>query len=109
MTKTVAAANAELSRSVAASSRLILDKPTIVAQPHFEVRPKCLPRFPLLYLSLIKRNSSRLRSRSKDSDGSGGLTYKDAGTGGFGGLYPLGDSYLVAGTESTNGGEPSSS
>ncbi|KAE8693722.1 Phosphoribosylformylglycinamidine cyclo-ligase [Hibiscus syriacus] len=118
MTKTVAAANAELSRCVAASSRLILDKPTIAAQPRFEVRPNRLPRFPLLSLSLIKRNSSRLRSMSKDSDGSGGLTYKDAGVdidagtelvrriakmapgiGGFGGLYPLGDSYLVAGTD----------
>lgn len=53
-----------------------------------------------------------------DSDASGGLTYKDAGVdidagselvrriakmapgiGGFGGLYPLGDSFLVAGTD----------
>lgn len=57
-------------------------------------------------------------SMSKSENSSGGLTYKDAGVdidagselvkriakmapgiGGFGGLYPLGDSYLVAGTD----------
>ncbi|KAF3437618.1 hypothetical protein FNV43_RR20374 [Rhamnella rubrinervis] len=60
--------------------------------------------------------SRRVVSMSKNSDG--GLTYKDAGVdidagaelvrriakmapgiGGFGGLYPFGDSYLVAGTD----------
>ncbi|KAK8588208.1 hypothetical protein V6N13_087153 [Hibiscus sabdariffa] len=118
MVKTVAAANAELSRCVVASSRPIFDKPTVTAQPPFAVRPNRLQRFPPLSFSLLERNSCRLRSMSKDSDGSGGLTYKDAGVdidagtelvrriakmapgiGGFGGLYPLGDSYLVAGTD----------
>ncbi|KAE8681645.1 Phosphoribosylformylglycinamidine cyclo-ligase [Hibiscus syriacus] len=118
MTNTVAAANAELARCV---SRPFFDKTTIVAQPPLAVRPNRLQRFPLLSLSLLERNSignSRLRSMSKESDGSGGLTYKDAGVdidagtelvrriakmapgiGGFGGLFPLGDSYLVAGTD----------
>ncbi|KAG8477618.1 hypothetical protein CXB51_030382 [Gossypium anomalum] len=123
MTNTVAAANAEVSRCVAASSRPIFDKPTIATQPPLVIRPYRLfsQRFPLLSLSLLERNSissSRLRSMPKDSDASGGLTYKDAGVdidagselvrriakmapgiGGFGGLYPLGDSFLVAGTD----------
>ncbi|KAE8692051.1 Phosphoribosylformylglycinamidine cyclo-ligase [Hibiscus syriacus] len=114
MTNTVATANAELSRCV---SRPVFDKPTIATQSPLAVRPNRLQRFPCLSLSLLERNS-RLRSMSKDSDGSGGLTYKDAGVdidagtelvrriakmapgiGGFGGLFPLGDSYLVAGTD----------
>lgn len=123
MTNTVAAANAEISRYVAASSRLIFDEPTIATQPPLVIRPYRLfsQRFPLLSLSLLERNSissSRLRSMPNDSDASGGLTYKDAGVdidagselvrriakmapgiGGFGGLYPLGDSFLVAGTD----------
>ncbi|MBA0686099.1 hypothetical protein Goari_013720 [Gossypium aridum] len=123
MTNTVAAANAEISRYVAASSRPIFDKPTIATQPPLVIRPYRLfsQRFPLLSLSLLERNSissSRLRSLPNDSDASGGLTYKDAGVdidagselvrriakmapgiGGFGGLYPLGDSFLVAGTD----------
>lgn len=123
MTNTVAAANAEISRCVAASSRPIFDEPTIATQPPLVIRPYRLfsQRFPLLSLSLLERNSissSRLRSMPNDSDASGGLTYKDAGVdidagselvrriakmapgiGGFGGLYPLGDSFLVAGTD----------
>ncbi|MBA0802503.1 hypothetical protein Gohar_012788, partial [Gossypium harknessii] len=123
MTNTVAAANAEISRYVAASSRPIFDKSTIATQPPLVIRPYRLfsQRFPLLSLSLLERNSistSRLRSLPNDSDASGGLTYKDAGVdidagselvrriakmapgiGGFGGLYPLGDSFLVAGTD----------
>ncbi|MBA0589852.1 phosphoribosylformylglycinamidine cyclo-ligase, chloroplastic/mitochondrial [Gossypium raimondii] len=123
MTNTVAAANAEISRYVAASSRPIFDKPTIATQPPLVIRPYRLfsQRFPLLSLSLLERNSissSRLRSLPNGSDASGGLTYKDAGVdidagselvrriakmapgiGGFGGLYPLGDSFLVAGTD----------
>ncbi|KAA3475101.1 phosphoribosylformylglycinamidine cyclo-ligase, chloroplastic/mitochondrial-like [Gossypium australe] len=123
MTNTVAAANAEISRCVAASSRPIFDKPTIATQPPLVIRPYRLfsQRFPLLSLSLLERNSMsscRLRSLPNDSDASGGLTYKDAGVdidagselvrriakmapgiGGFGGLYPLGDSFLVAGTD----------
>ncbi|KAL9244888.1 hypothetical protein vseg_018605 [Gypsophila vaccaria] len=68
-----------------------------------------------------KRVMQKSRVLSKGSEGgesSGGLTYKEAGVdidagselvrriakmapgiGGFGGLYPLGDSYLVAGTD----------
>ncbi|KAJ8433936.1 hypothetical protein Cgig2_001865 [Carnegiea gigantea] len=61
---------------------------------------------------------NRVVSMSSNVNESGGLTYKDAGVdidagselvrriakmapgiGGFGGLYPLGDSYLVAGTD----------
>ncbi|KAG4174290.1 hypothetical protein ERO13_A11G111100v2 [Gossypium hirsutum] len=123
MTNTVAAANAEISRCVAASSRPIFDEPTIATQTPLVIRPYRLfsQRFPLLSLSLLERNSissSRLRSMPNDSDASGGLTYKDAGVdidagselvrriakmapgiGGFGGLYPLGDSFLVAGTD----------
>ncbi|GMI66620.1 EMBRYO DEFECTIVE 2818 [Hibiscus trionum] len=121
MTNTVAAANAELSRCVAVSPIPVFDKPTIAAQPPLAVRSNRLQRYPLLSLSLLERSAihnSRLRSMSKDSDGSGGLTYKDAGVdidagtelvrriakmapgiGGFGGLFPLGDSYLVAGTD----------
>ncbi|MBA0741483.1 hypothetical protein Gogos_014635 [Gossypium gossypioides] len=123
MTNTVAAANAEISRYVEASSRPIFDKPTIATQPPLVIRPYRLfsQRFPLLSLSLLERHSissSRLRSLPNDSDASGGLTYKDAGVdidagselvrriakmapgiGGFGGLYPLGDSFLVAGTD----------
>ncbi|KAK8565523.1 hypothetical protein V6N13_020622 [Hibiscus sabdariffa] len=121
MTKTVAAANAELSRCVAVSSRPALDKPAIAAQPPLAVGSNRLQRYPLLSSSLPERNAicnSRLRSMSKDSGGPGGLTYKDAGVdidagtelvrriakmapgiGGFGGLFPLGDSYLVAGTD----------
>ncbi|KAB2056675.1 hypothetical protein ES319_A11G118900v1 [Gossypium barbadense] len=123
MTKTVAAANAEISRCVAASSRPIFDEPTIATQTPLVIRPYRLfsQRFPLLSLSLLERNSissSRLRSMPNDSDASGGLTYKDAGVdidagselvrriakmapgiGGFGGIYPLGDSFLVAGTD----------
>ncbi|KAK5783789.1 Phosphoribosylformylglycinamidine cyclo-ligase, chloroplastic -like protein [Gossypium arboreum] len=123
MTNTVAAANAEISRCVAASSRPIFDEPTIATQTPLVIRPYRLfsQRFPLLSLSLLERNSissSRFRSMPNDSDASGGLTYKDAGVdidagselvrriakmapgiGGFGGLYPLGDSFLVAGTD----------
>ncbi|CAK8579003.1 unnamed protein product [Lathyrus sativus] len=65
----------------------------------------------------LKRNDNRVVSVSADGSGKG-LTYKDAGVdidagselvrriakmapgiGGFGGLFPLGDSYLVAGTD----------
>ncbi|THF94347.1 hypothetical protein TEA_019927 [Camellia sinensis var. sinensis] len=63
-------------------------------------------------------SSSNNHSESSGSSSGGGLTYKDAGVdidaeselvrriakmapviGGFGGLFPLGDSYLVAGTD----------
>ncbi|EOX95221.1 Phosphoribosylformylglycinamidine cyclo-ligase [Theobroma cacao] len=124
MTNTLAAANVELSRCVAASSRPSFDKPTTATQPAFGITPyRCFSqRYAPLSLSPQGRNSvshSRINSMSKnDSDEAGGLTYKDAGVdidagselvkriakmapgiGGFGGLYPLGDSYLVAGTD----------
>ncbi|XVE73400.1 hypothetical protein DITRI_Ditri11bG0115100 [Diplodiscus trichospermus] len=123
MTKNLAAANAELSRCVAASSRPTFDKPTAATQPPFAIRPYRFfsKRHPLLSLSPQGRHiisNNRVLSMAKDSDGSAGLTYKDAGVdidagselvrriakmapgiGGFGGLYPLGDSYLVAGTD----------
>ncbi|PPS00254.1 hypothetical protein GOBAR_AA20418 [Gossypium barbadense] len=111
MTKTVAAANAEISRCVAASSRPIFDEPTIATQTPLVIRPYRLfsQRFPLLSLSLLERNSissSRLRSMPNDSDASGGLTYKDAGVDIDAGselvrriakMAP--DSFLVAGTD----------
>ncbi|XP_010544984.1 PREDICTED: phosphoribosylformylglycinamidine cyclo-ligase, chloroplastic [Tarenaya hassleriana] len=89
-------------------------------------RLRCVPASPKdLSAGLFLRGGARTRVRStrclsmSDSDaGAGGLTYKDAGVdidagtelvrriakmapgiGGFGGLYPLGDSYLVAGTD----------
>ncbi|XWS36118.1 hypothetical protein CRYUN_Cryun20dG0057000 [Craigia yunnanensis] len=124
MTNTLAAANAQLSRCVAASSRPIFDKPTTDTQAPFGIRPyRCFsPKYSLLSLPPQGRHSffsTRIISMSKkDSEGAGGLTYKDAGVdidagselvrriakmapgiGGFGGLYPLGDSYLVAGTD----------
>ncbi|XVF80649.1 hypothetical protein PTKIN_Ptkin15bG0090900 [Pterospermum kingtungense] len=121
MTNTVRAANPELSRCVAVSSRPIFDKSTTTTQPSFGIRPFS-QKYPLFSLSIQGRHSvsnSRILSMSKkDSDGAGGLTYKDSGVdidagselvrriakmapgiGGFGGLYPLGDSYLVAGTD----------
>ncbi|XVF22124.1 hypothetical protein REPUB_Repub12eG0146800 [Reevesia pubescens] len=123
MAKTLAAANAQLSRCFAASSIPTFDKPTPATQPPFPIRPYRFfsQSYPLLSLSPRRRHiisKTHILSMSKVSDGSGGLTYKDAGVdidagselvrriakmapgiGGFGGLYPLGDSYLVAGTD----------
>ncbi|GMP67359.1 hypothetical protein CsSME_00027377 [Camellia sinensis var. sinensis] len=69
-------------------------------------------------ITVSMSSSSNNHSESSGSSSGGGLTYKDAGvdidagselvrriakmapvTGGFGGLFPLGDSYLVAGTD----------
>ncbi|XP_022759673.1 phosphoribosylformylglycinamidine cyclo-ligase, chloroplastic/mitochondrial [Durio zibethinus] len=123
MTNTLAAANAELSHCFAASSRPTFDKPVTATQPPYGMRPYRFfsQGYPLLSLSPQRRpsiSSSRIIAMSNYSDGLGGLTYKDAGVdidagselvrriakmapgiGGFGGLYPLGDSYLVAGTD----------
>ncbi|EEF47295.1 phosphoribosylformylglycinamidine cyclo-ligase, chloroplastic [Ricinus communis] len=119
MTTTVAA-NTELSRALAAS--------TISSSVRLKFKParhssmnRLSYRFPLLSVSAAAKSSIVSMSKegdSKSGDGSGGLTYKDTGVdidagselvkriakmapgiGGFGGLYPLGDSYLVAGTD----------
>ncbi|OMO63957.1 hypothetical protein CCACVL1_22158 [Corchorus capsularis] len=124
MTNTSAAASAELSRCVAASFIPSFDKPAAASQSPFGISPlrRFSPRYPRLSFFPQGRSgvsSCRVISMSKkDSDGAAGLTYKDAGVdidagtelvrriakmapgiGGFGGLYPLGDSYLVAGTD----------
>ncbi|KAI0510631.1 hypothetical protein KFK09_011239 [Dendrobium nobile] len=105
-----AVARAErLHGSVVASRRPSCSKfPGFYAKPANEIR---LPR------SILKMNGGRI-SCSTSNNGWKGLTYKDAGVdidagtelvrriakmtpgiGGFGGLYPLGDSYLVASTD----------
>lgn len=84
--------------------------------------PKKLSSSPLSWKGVefkrVLEKSSRVFSVSSSRNESDGLTYKDAGVdidagselvrriakmapgiGGFGGLYPLGDSYLVAGTD----------
>ncbi|GLT42614.1 hypothetical protein SLA2020_166050 [Shorea laevis] len=119
MTNTFAAANTELSRSVAASIGLSFAEP-VTARPQSSVRP--FPCFSESHRRLSVSVPGRVRRvfamSKKDSDGDLGLTYKDAGVdieagtelvrriakmapgiGGFGGLFPLGDSYLVAGTD----------
>ncbi|KAH7529027.1 hypothetical protein FEM48_Zijuj05G0140000 [Ziziphus jujuba var. spinosa] len=117
--------SADLSRCVVDSIRL--SRPNPNHHPHFchictfssgspsnQFSPLSLVVEPL-GVSKISR-SRRVISMSKNADG--GLTYKDAGVdidagselvrriakmapgiGGFGGLYPFGDHYLVAGTD----------
>ncbi|XP_065863396.1 phosphoribosylformylglycinamidine cyclo-ligase, chloroplastic/mitochondrial-like [Euphorbia lathyris] len=110
----------ELSRSFAASTTPSF-KPTLT-QPHVPdfAFSRLSHRFPLLSSAINKSSVfSKLKESDHESaDGVGGLTYKDAGVdidagselvrriakmspgiGGFGGLFPLGDSYLVAGTD----------
>ncbi|KAJ4838645.1 Phosphoribosylformylglycinamidine cyclo-ligase, chloroplastic [Turnera subulata] len=111
MTTTTITPTTELSRAVAPSSSS--SRPFAA---HF-LRRNCpfnrsSNRFPLLSMSASGKNPP------SGDHGAGGLTYKDAGVdidagaelvrriqkmapglGGFGGLYPLGDSYLVAGTD----------
>ncbi|CAN6467838.1 unnamed protein product [Victoria cruziana] len=77
-----------------------------------------MPRPGLFSLSSRVPRISSIRMTQQQQGGRGGLTYKDAGVdidagselvrriakmapgiGGFGGLFPLGDSYLVAGTD----------
>ncbi|GFS34803.1 phosphoribosylformylglycinamidine cyclo-ligase, chloroplast [Actinidia rufa] len=79
---------------------------------------KRLVRIPLTCKQVSGLRTVPMSSKSKDQSEGGGLTYKDAGVdidagselvrriakmapgiGGFGGLFPLGDSYLVAGTD----------
>ncbi|TXG47357.1 hypothetical protein EZV62_026651 [Acer yangbiense] len=122
------AANTELSRCFAASIRSSQDKPNTTTNIplHNCAADRFSSRFPLLSATSDEvrpiriRNNGRMLSMLKNASGgsSDGLTYKDAGVdidagselvrriakmapgiGGFGGLYPLGDSYLVAGTD----------
>ncbi|XP_050364854.1 phosphoribosylformylglycinamidine cyclo-ligase, chloroplastic/mitochondrial [Argentina anserina] len=111
--------NPDLSLSFATSSRPSYSKPN---STHTH-----LPRLPSLTFSGLSVASSSGPSKSRSlcavsknvgSDQDGGFSYKDAGVdidagaelvrriakmapgiGGFGGLFPLGDSYLVAGTD----------
>ncbi|KAI5599190.1 hypothetical protein POPTR_002G198600v4 [Populus trichocarpa] len=120
MATTSIASNTELSRAIAASIRPSSNKPLATQQP----KGRCTfnrfsDRFPLLSVRATSNSSMSKENSSKSGDGAGGgLTYKDAGVdidagselvrriakmapgiGGFGGLFPLGDSYLVAGTD----------
>lgn len=81
--------------------------------------PLSPPTLPPVSLKTRATASSKIESLSKrEEDGDGKMTYKDAGVdidagselvrriakmapgiGGFGGLFPFGDSYLVAGTD----------
>uniref|UniRef100_A0A6N2N4Z3 phosphoribosylformylglycinamidine cyclo-ligase n=1 Tax=Salix viminalis TaxID=40686 RepID=A0A6N2N4Z3_SALVM len=114
------ASNTELSRAIAASIRHSSNKPLVTQQP----TGRCMfnrlsDRFPHLSVRATRNSSMSKENSRKSGDGAGGgLTYKDAGVdidagselvrriakmapgiGGFGGLFPLGDSYLVAGTD----------
>ncbi|KAJ6334430.1 hypothetical protein OIU78_011333 [Salix suchowensis] len=114
------ASNTELSRAIAASIRHSSNKPLATQQP----TGRCMfnrlsDRFPRLSVRATRNSSMSKENSRKSGDGAGGgLTYKDAGVdidagselvrriakmapgiGGFGGLFPLGDSYLVAGTD----------
>ncbi|CAK7348384.1 unnamed protein product [Dovyalis caffra] len=120
MASTSIASNAELSAAVAASIRPSSNEPLATRQPIGRCSfSRFSDRFPLLSVRATSNNSMSMENSSKSSDGAaGGLTYKDAGVdidagselvrriakmapgiGGFGGLFPLGDSYLVAGTD----------
>lgn len=122
MTNSFAAVNADLSRSVAAAIVPNFAEPA-AAGPQSRPRSfRCFSeKLPLPALSVLRRSGSDCRVSAiskKDLGGEDGLTYKDAGVdidagaelvrriakmtsgiGGFGGLFPLGDSYLVAGTD----------
>ncbi|KAK3188024.1 hypothetical protein Dsin_027585 [Dipteronia sinensis] len=122
------AANTELTRCFAASIRSSHDKPNTTTNIplHKCATDRFSSRFPLLSATSDDvrprriRNNGRMLAMLKNASGgsSDGLTYKDAGVdidagselvrriakmapgiGGFGGLFPLGDSYLVAGTD----------
>ncbi|XP_061961269.1 phosphoribosylformylglycinamidine cyclo-ligase, chloroplastic-like isoform X1 [Populus nigra] len=120
MATTIIASNTELSRVVAVSIRPSSNKPLVT---HQYIGRYSFSRFsnifPLLSARATSNSSMSKENSSKSGDGAGGrLTYKDAGVdidagselirriakmapgiGGFGGLFPLGDSYLVAGTD----------
>nr|APR64065.1 hypothetical protein [Populus tomentosa] len=114
------ASNTELSRVVAVSIRPSSNKPLVTQQSIGRYSfSRFSNRFPLLSVRATSNSSMSKENSSKSGDGAGGrLTYKDAGVdtdagselirriakmapgiGGFGGLFPLGDSYLVAGTD----------
>ncbi|KAH7568914.1 hypothetical protein ACOSQ2_012343 [Xanthoceras sorbifolium] len=122
------AANTELSRCFVASIRSSHDKPNnaTMIPLHKCATDRFSSRFPHLSANFDEvrprriRNNGLILSMLKNASGgsSDGLTYKDAGVdidagselvrriakmapgiGGFGGLFPLGDSYLVAGTD----------
>ncbi|KAG6785053.1 hypothetical protein POTOM_010776 [Populus tomentosa] len=120
MATTSIASNTELSRAIAASIRPSSNKPLATQQPIGRCTfNRFSDRFPLLSVRATRNSSMSKENSSKSGDGAGGgLTYKDAGVdidagselvrriakmapgiGGFGGLFPLGDSYLVAGTD----------
>ncbi|KAL9397287.1 hypothetical protein Peur_011540 [Populus x canadensis] len=120
MATTSIASNTELSRAIAASIRPSSNKPLATQQPIGRCTfNRFSDRFPLLSVRATSNSSMSKENSSKSGDGAGGgLTYKDAGVdidagselvrriakmapgiGGFGGLFPLGDSYLVAGTD----------
>ncbi|KAL5560965.1 hypothetical protein UlMin_030712 [Ulmus minor] len=114
----------ELSRSLVASIRPSSHKPNLNQRCICRLPAGSLSKLSLALKSGGASEISRSRSvismakNSGAADTDGGLTYKDAGVdidagselvrriakmapgiGGFGGLYPLGDSYLVAGTD----------
>ncbi|KAJ9171750.1 hypothetical protein P3X46_015069 [Hevea brasiliensis] len=116
------AANAEILRVFTASIRPSSVKPRATLSIVRGCTFNCLSwGFPLLSAPATSKSVVFSMSKESDStsaDGAGGLTYKDAGVdidagselvrriaqmapgiGGFGGLFPLGDSYLVAGTD----------
>lgn len=120
MATTSIASNTELSRAIKASIRPSSNKPLATQQPIGRCTfNRFSDRFPLLSVRATSNSSMSKENSSKSGDGAGGgLTYKDAGVdidagselvrriakmapgiGGFGGLFPLGDSYLVAGTD----------
>ncbi|PON61675.1 Phosphoribosylformylglycinamidine cyclo-ligase [Parasponia andersonii] len=109
--------SAELSRSLSASTR-----PSINPNRRYVGRLASGSLFTKFSKNSLEakrvRTSGVVSMSKKDADKGAGLTYKDAGVdidagselvrriakmapgiGGFGGLYPLGDSYLVAGTD----------
>ncbi|KAL3604455.1 hypothetical protein D5086_005314 [Populus alba] len=120
MATTSIASNTELSRAIKASIRPSSNKPLATQQPIGRCTfNRFSDRFPVLSVRATSNSSMSKENSSKSGDGAGGgLTYKDAGVdidagselvrriakmapgiGGFGGLFPLGDSYLVAGTD----------
>ncbi|KAJ4980964.1 hypothetical protein NE237_031801 [Protea cynaroides] len=116
--------NAELAHCIAVLNRSSYQKSYFsrpsICKPSNSPLPKKLSLLPMAAEEVGMKNTmkrSSLISNSKNG-GLGGLTYKDAGVdidagselvqriskmapgiGGFGGLFPLGDSYLVAGTD----------
>ncbi|GLT70260.1 hypothetical protein SLA2020_423530 [Shorea laevis] len=110
-------ANTELSRCFARSIRRFDQKPGPIQRFSHRFQQLSVAADKLGATRSSTRNSCRVFSVAKNNSGES-LTYKDAGVdidagselvrriakmapgiGGFGGLFPLGDSYLVAGTD----------